>query len=84
MLDRREKEEQVELKAHADEKLSLEEPAESSHIEPIGGVPAPTPPLGPVQRTGRWTPDEKILFLYGLKSFGKGRWKKISVYLPNR
>lgn len=39
---------------------------------------------GPVQRTGRWTPDEKILFLYGLKRFGKGRWKKMSVYLPHR
>jgi Myb-like DNA-binding domain len=35
-------------------------------------------------RTGRWTPDEKILFLYGLKRFGKGRWKKMSVYLPHR
>mmetsp|Transcript_34688 Transcript_34688/g.81806 ORF Transcript_34688/g.81806 Transcript_34688/m.81806 type:complete len:276 (+) Transcript_34688:67-894(+) len=38
------------------------------------------PPL----RTGRWTPDEKILFLYGLRMFGKGRWKKMSVYLPQR
>ena len=36
------------------------------------------------QRAGRWTPDEKILFLYGLKRFGKGRWKKMSVYLPHR
>lgn len=35
-------------------------------------------------RTGRWTPDEKILFLYGLRMFGKGRWKKMSVYLPQR
>ncbi|CAJ1966993.1 unnamed protein product [Cylindrotheca closterium] len=40
--------------------------------------------IGPVQRTGRWTPDEKILFLYGLKRFGKGRWKKMSIYLPHR
>jgi hypothetical protein len=39
---------------------------------------------GPVQRSGRWTPDEKILFLYGLKRFGKGRWKKMSIYLPHR
>ena len=39
---------------------------------------------GPPFRTGRWTPDEKILFLYGLKMFGKGRWKKMSVYLPQR
>ena len=35
-------------------------------------------------RTGRWSLDEKILFLYGLRKFGKGRWKKISVFLPNR
>lgn len=35
-------------------------------------------------RTGRWTPDEKVLFLYGLRMFGKGRWKKMSVYLPQR
>jgi len=39
---------------------------------------------GPPFRTGRWTPDEKILFLYGLRMFGKGRWKKMSVYLPQR
>jgi hypothetical protein len=39
---------------------------------------------GSAQRAGRWTPDEKILFLYGLKRFGKGRWKKMSVYLPHR
>mmetsp|Transcript_6458 Transcript_6458/g.7451 ORF Transcript_6458/g.7451 Transcript_6458/m.7451 type:complete len:270 (-) Transcript_6458:49-858(-) len=35
-------------------------------------------------RTGRWAPDEKILFLYGLKTFGKGRWKKMSCFLPYR
>jgi hypothetical protein len=38
----------------------------------------------PSHRSGRWTLDEKILFLYGLQKFGKGRWKKMSVYLPNR
>lgn len=38
----------------------------------------------PSHRTGRWTLDEKVLFLYGLQKFGKGRWKKMSVYLPNR
>ena len=36
------------------------------------------------KRSGRWTLDEKILFLYGLRRFGKGRWKKISIYLPDR
>merc|ERR1711865_486008 len=35
-------------------------------------------------RTGRWAPDEKILFLYGLRLFGKGRWKKMSCFLPHR
>jgi hypothetical protein len=34
--------------------------------------------------TGRWTQEEKLLFLFGLKRFGKGRWKKMSVYLPHR
>lgn len=38
----------------------------------------------PSHRSGRWTLDEKVLFLYGLQKFGKGRWKKMSVYLPNR
>jgi Myb-like DNA-binding domain len=46
--------------------------------------PVAPPPSGAAQRTGRWTPDEKILFLYGLKRFGKGRWKKMSIYLPHR
>lgn len=48
-------------------------------------------PAGPEQilkpaknRTGRWSLDEKILFLFGLRKFGKGRWKKISIYLPDR
>ena len=36
------------------------------------------------QRHGRWTLDEKLLFLYGLQQFGKGRWKKISAYVPHR
>ena len=34
--------------------------------------------------TGRWSLEEKLLFLYGLKKFGKGRWKKISIFLPHR
>lgn len=37
-----------------------------------------------VPRSGRWSLDEKIMFLYGLSKFGKGRWKKISVYVPDR
>jgi hypothetical protein len=35
-------------------------------------------------RTGRWSLDEKILFLFGLQKFGKGHWKKISMYVPDR
>lgn len=54
-----------------------------SRREPILPSP-PVAPAGPAQRSGRWTPDEKLLFLYGLKRFGKGRWKKMSVYLPHR
>jgi hypothetical protein len=38
----------------------------------------------PSARTGRWSLDEKILFLYGLQQFGKGHWKKISMYVPDR
>jgi hypothetical protein len=38
----------------------------------------------PLARTGRWSLDEKILFLYGLQQFGKGHWKKISMYVPDR
>jgi hypothetical protein len=50
----------------------------STHHSGIGSASGSAP------RAGRWTPDEKILFLYGLKRFGKGRWKKMSVYLPHR
>ena len=53
--------------------------AEIRPLIPSGPIPTPT-----AQRTGRWTPEEKILFLYGLKRFGKGRWKKMSIYLPYR
>ncbi len=35
-------------------------------------------------RSGRWTPDEKLLFLHGLKLHGRGRWKKIRQFLPTR
>ncbi len=57
---------------------------DEGHQDPMAKSPASPQPHGTVQRTGRWTPDEKILFLYGLKRFGKGRWKKMSVYLPHR
>ena len=34
--------------------------------------------------TGRWSPEEKLLFLHGLKQFGRGRWKNIQMFLPTR
>lgn len=35
-------------------------------------------------RCGRWSLNEKLMFLYGLSVYGKGRWKKISAYVPDR
>mmetsp|Transcript_25223 Transcript_25223/g.38828 ORF Transcript_25223/g.38828 Transcript_25223/m.38828 type:complete len:294 (-) Transcript_25223:300-1181(-) len=35
-------------------------------------------------KTGRWSIEEKLLFLYGLSKFGKGKWKKIGTLLPTR
>ena len=35
-------------------------------------------------KSGRWSLDEKLMFLYGLSLFGKGRWKKIHMYVPER
>ena len=43
----------------------------------------PSTPAQP-SRAGRWSLDEKILFLFGLQKFGKGHWKKISMYVPDR
>lgn len=36
------------------------------------------------KRAGRWSPEEKLLFLHGLKMFGRGKWKKIQTFLPTR
>ena len=36
------------------------------------------------QRSGRWSQDEKLLFLHGVMVYGKGRWKKIRTFLPAR
>lgn len=43
-----------------------------------------TSPDLPPSRCGRWSQDEKLMFLYGLSLFGKGRWKKIHAYVPDR
>jgi hypothetical protein len=37
-----------------------------------------------VPRSGRWTLDEKVLFLYGLQKYGRGKWKQIQCYCPGR
>lgn len=49
-------------------------------------APPQRSPRGPKlpQKVGRWSLDEKILFLYGLKMYGKGRWKRMSKFLPDR
>eukprot|EP00527_Entomoneis_sp_CCMP2396_P001581 CAMPEP_0198145372 /NCGR_PEP_ID=MMETSP1443-20131203/23040_1 /TAXON_ID=186043 /ORGANISM="Entomoneis sp., Strain CCMP2396" /LENGTH=187 /DNA_ID=CAMNT_0043809001 /DNA_START=71 /DNA_END=634 /DNA_ORIENTATION=+ len=57
---------------------------DATHKKPSDTNEQTSKPKGPVKRSGRWTLDEKILFLYGLRRFGKGRWKKISIYLPDR
>lgn len=53
----------------------------------LNGLPTQVGSAAPsniVMHRGRWTADEKLLFLYGLKKFGKGKWKKISPLLPRR
>jgi hypothetical protein len=66
------------------------ESSSSSQSDPANtlGVPnlvdQPTTTTISALRSGRWGNDEKVLFLYGLKRFGKGRWKKMSMYLPHR
>ena len=54
---------------------------ESGIVTTVRSVPSiPAQP----SRSGRWSLDEKILFLFGLQKFGKGHWKKISMYVPDR
>ena len=60
-------------------------PSESSSLAGIESEPnLVDQPTTTALRSGRWGNDEKLLFLYGLKRFGKGRWKKMSVFLPHR
>ena len=33
---------------------------------------------------GRWSDEEKLLFLVGLRKYGKGRWKQIGRVLTTR
>jgi hypothetical protein len=86
MLDEREK--QAEVDRHTTTCLDLEKDFSQSSFNPGADLSVShaiaTSVDGPPLRTGRWTQEEKLLFLYGLKRFGKGRWKKMSVYLPHR
>lgn len=58
----------------------------STSAEPQVAATPQRSPRGPrlPQKIGRWSLDEKILFLYGLKMYGKGRWKRMSKFLPDR
>lgn len=33
---------------------------------------------------GRWSEEEKLLFLVGIRKYGKGKWKEIASVLPSR
>ena len=35
-------------------------------------------------RYGRWTKQERLAFLVGLRKFGKSKWKEISGLIPTR
>jgi len=89
MLDEREKQAEVERscwdKAHLNLLPAPVVASESSDLTAEDQQRAAAVDLDqPALRTGRWGSDEKLLFLYGLKRFGKGRWKKMSIYLPHR
>jgi hypothetical protein len=70
-------------RAPADSSNSVSSPSAAFALNDAA-LPTSSSSPSPNHRAGRWTPDEKILFLYGLKRFGKGRWKKMSIYLPHR
>jgi hypothetical protein len=36
------------------------------------------------ERTGRWTHDENLQFLIGLKVVGVGKWNKLAAFCPKR
>lgn len=64
--------------------VTVEKPVgKSAGVAAIKRVP-PSIPQSPTLKHGRWSPEEKLLFLHGLKLFGRGRWKKIRAFLPLR
>ena len=42
------------------------------------------PPEEEPMREGRWTEGEKLLFLIGLRKYGRGKWKEIGTILTTR
>ena len=49
-----------------------------------GKVTGPSTINSPTLKHGRWSPHERLLFLHGLKLYGRGRWKLIRHFLPLR
>uniref|UniRef100_A0A7S1Y5C3 HTH myb-type domain-containing protein n=1 Tax=Grammatophora oceanica TaxID=210454 RepID=A0A7S1Y5C3_9STRA len=70
--------------------LSHPPPLKRAKVDPFGGdasathSPSNNTTSSSNSRLGRWTPDEKLLFLHGLSIYGKGKWKKIRQFLPSR
>lgn len=54
----------------------------STDLEQVDSPPSIPESSSP--RQGRWSPEEKLLFLHGLKLYGRGNWKKIRAFLPLR
>eukprot|EP00529_Nitzschia_sp_RCC80_P012677 CAMPEP_0113456582 /NCGR_PEP_ID=MMETSP0014_2-20120614/8962_1 /TAXON_ID=2857 /ORGANISM="Nitzschia sp." /LENGTH=591 /DNA_ID=CAMNT_0000348041 /DNA_START=190 /DNA_END=1965 /DNA_ORIENTATION=- /assembly_acc=CAM_ASM_000159 len=48
------------------------------------GKDGPNSHQGTQYKTGRWTVEEKIIFLHLLRRFGRGKWKNYQPYLPFR
>ncbi|GMI08674.1 hypothetical protein TrLO_g12660 [Triparma laevis f. longispina] len=48
--------------------------------------PPPPPPSSPYHlvRSGRWSINEQLVFLQGLRKYGKGQWKCIGREIPTR
>lgn len=57
---------------------------EGAEVPTASPTTSSTTEESPTLKHGRWSPEEKLLFLHGLKLFGRGRWKKIRTFLPFR
>lgn len=38
----------------------------------------------PQPKRGKWSTDQELLFRYGLRKYGKGKWREITALVPNR